>query len=303
MRTCARGVALVVALSVVAVVWGPSPLVWMAAVPRNNPEAFLERADALRPVVLHDEAALAAYVATFPQADYALHRPSFLGVFYLDQEGPHDLVKATLAAREPWEPEIRAVLESFIVPGTAVIDAGAHIGTHTLAMARVAGRDGHVFAFEPQKKLYRELVWNLRANRIGNVTPLRIAVGDGPARIVEMDRDPGNEGGASIGEGGDAVELRTIDSFGFRRVSLIKIDVEGFERYVLDGAVRTIAADHPVLVVEIRGGSDYDTADDDTRAAIEATTARMRTLGYVVSRITEHDYLGVPVSSARTPLR
>jgi hypothetical protein len=47
------------------------------------------------------------------------------------------------------------------------------------------------------------------------------------------------------------VEARTIDSFGFPEVSLMKIDVEGHEAEVLVGAANTIGAFHPVIIIEI----------------------------------------------------
>ncbi|NBR78651.1 MAG: FkbM family methyltransferase, partial [Alphaproteobacteria bacterium] len=53
---------------------------------------------------------------------------------------------------------------------------------------------------------------------------------------------------------GDQAELRTIDSFGFRNVSLLKIDVESLEDQVLDGARETILESKPVILAEIQGG-------------------------------------------------
>lgn len=79
----------------------------------------------------------------------------------------------------------------------------------------------------------------------------------------------------------------------------MKIDVEGYEGHVLEGARRTITRDRPVLVVEIRGGSNYDTADAETRGAIDAVRNLMRSLGYVVTRVSEQDYLGTPIPAVR----
>jgi FkbM family methyltransferase len=47
------------------------------------------------------------------------------------------------------------------------------------------------------------------------------------------------------------IAIRTLDSFEFEDVALIKIDVEGHEQSVLTGAIRTIEASHPALLVEI----------------------------------------------------
>jgi len=264
------------------------------SVAANSPAAFVEDANALRAIVLHDEAAVARYLDAFPLSAYRLRPSKNVGYFYIDR--PDDTIKSVLNGGGAWEPDIRDLLVTHILPGTSALDIGAHIGTHTLPMARAVGSRGHVFAFEPQTKLFRELHMNLTVNQIGNVTPLRFAVGDGEPRVVEMESDTGgNEGGGAVGHGGDAVELRTVDSFGFTNVSLIKIDVEGYEDRVLDGAAMTITAQRPVLIVEIRGGTDYDTATAEERAVIDHTKAKMRLLGYTVTQVSGHDYLGVPI--------
>lgn len=269
-------------------------LVPLEPIAANSPATFVVDVNALRPIVLHDEVADAEYLAAFPTAAYRLRPSTGLGNFYIDTTD--DMIKANLDAGHGWERDIRAVMEMYIARGTSVLDIGAHIGAHTLAMGRAVGPHGHVFAFEPQKKLFRELSMNLNVNQVRNVTALRFAVGDGEPRVVEMNVvTEGNEGGTGIGGGGERAELRTVDSFGFRNVSLIKIDVEGYENYVLDGAARTIAAQRPVLVVEILGGTDYDTATPEARAEIDVTKAKMKGLGYHVTRVSVHDYLGVPI--------
>ena len=134
-----------------------------------------------------------------------------------------------------------------MVQAALALDVGAYIGTHALLMGRLAGPEGRVYAFEPQRKAYRELRRNIELNVLGNVTALRYAVG-AETRIVEMNppketdlfvrtekgewdktgRIPG-ESGLSVDAGGERAELRPLGSFGFRNVSVLKIDVEGFE--------------------------------------------------------------------------
>jgi hypothetical protein len=106
----------------------------------------------------------------------------------------------------------------------------------------------------------------------------------------------GNEGGTKIGHGGDKAELRTIDSFGFRKVSLIKIDVEGFEDDVIEGAKETIQRYHPILIVEIAKGKDYQKASPRIKALIDQSKERIVKLGYSIKPIDSHNFLATPLS-------
>jgi hypothetical protein len=104
----------------------------------------------------------------------------------------------------------------------------------------------------------------------------------------------GNEGGTAVGKGGDKAELRPLDSFGFRNLSFIKIDVEGFEDEVLEGARLTIARNRPVILIEIQGGHSLETAPPEIRAKIDGTRARLTGMGYKVERLKGADYLAIP---------
>jgi FkbM family methyltransferase len=73
-----------------------------------------------------------------------------------------------------------------------------------------------------------------------------------------MRAEPGNIGHAYIGEAeGLPVKVRTLDSFRFSEVRLIKIDVEGWEPTVLRGAWQTLNAWHPLVVMEDWTGGTY----------------------------------------------
>ncbi len=203
---------------------------------------------ALAPQLLFDDAEIAAYLEAFPIADYRIAEVAGVGRFYVDDNPAN--VKRRLRMGRPWEPHVLRELARYLAPGDTALDVGAHIGSVTVPMARMVGPEGTVYAFEPQRKIYRELVYNLELNEIANAIPLRFALSS-RAGIVEMDAVVERDGRVSVGEGGDAVEARTIDSFGFSDVALMKIDVEGHEADVLRGAERTIDASHPVIVIEI----------------------------------------------------
>jgi FkbM family methyltransferase len=247
----------------------------------------------LAPRLLDDREKMARYIEKFPRDQYKITNVPGLGKFFLDS--PKDFIKDILRKGIIWEPDIVRKLVKLVQPGSTVIDAGAHIGTHTIPMAKVVGASGRVYAFEPQKKIFRELYHNLKLNNLENAVPLRYALGDKPS-IIEMDpTGKGNEGGTRVGSGGDKAELRTIDSFSFRNVSVIKIDVEGFEDAVIDGAKKTILTQKPFIIVEIQGGVDFDFATPHFRNKILKTIQKIQSMGYLVLRVAVYDYICVPV--------
>lgn len=248
--------------------------------------------DVLLPELLKDADEMRRFVAAFDFGQYEATTVAGIGSFYLDEQ--QDWIKDVLRQGQIWEPLVVSRIMENARPGTTAIDAGAHIGTHTVLLSRHVGPNGRVYAFEPQKKIYRELVHNLRLNQAFNVIPLRFAVGD-VHDVIEMNpAAAGNEGGTPRGAGGDAAELRTIDSFGFNNVSLIKIDVEQMEDQVIDGARETIARNRPAIIVEIQGGIDYDKANSAYREKIEHTVNKLVKLGYDVARFGTYDYLATP---------
>jgi FkbM family methyltransferase len=233
---------------------------------------------AFAPQLLDDRDEIEAYLEAFPHQDYEVFDVPGVGKFYLDDNPAW--VKQTLRKGQPWEQHVIRQFEKYVVPGSTVLDIGAHIGSHTLTLARLVGSAGRVYAFEPQRKVFRELVYNLRLNELDNAIPLRFAVSSEPA-ILEMDPTRGPDGQVHVGKGGDKVEARTIDSFGFSDVSLIKIDVEGHQIPVLRGAERTIRALHPVIIIEIG------------REQPEETKRLLRDYGYSYRNVGAVDYVAL----------
>jgi FkbM family methyltransferase len=283
MKASVAARALMIAVPVAAVACGATP----------PPYAPLPIVD-VAPQVLDDLEETRRYLNAFPLDDYQRYDVPEVGSFFIDD--PADMIKQVIVAGDKWERHSFDLLAEHIVPGSVVIEVGAHIGTHTVRMGQLAGPWGRVYAFEPQRKIYRELHHNLALNGVTNVVALRMAVGSGETRIIEMNpATPGNEGGTGVGAGGDAAELRSLDSFGFERVSLLKIDVETYENEVLDGALDTIRRNRPVMLIEIMGGHDPETASPDVLERIAVTREKIEALGYSVTQVFKHDYIAVPV--------
>jgi FkbM family methyltransferase len=142
-----------------------------------------------------------------------------------------------------------------IRPGDVVLDIGANIGAFTVPFAQLVGDRGGVFAFEPQPFIFNCLCANVALNSLPNVIVNRSIVSSKPGTqpIPSLDySQPGNFGGFTCDEprGQIPTNVTTVDAFELLKCDFLKIDVEGMEREVLLGAVRTIAKFQPLLYVE-----------------------------------------------------
>lgn len=257
--------------------------------------------------LLDDQEEMKEYLAAFPYDSYEVCHIPEQGDFYVDKIYINhqttfslerdDWIKYHLGRGYVWEPYIRSLLEKYIRPGSTVIDIGAHIGTHSISMAKFTGPEGRVISFEPQRKMFRELYWNIILNQLENITIYRYAIGHKHC-VLQMDlSEKGNEGGTKIGSGGDLVELRTLDSFHLSDVSLIKMDVEEFENYALEGAKKTILNNKPVIIIEIMG--KYTVVEELpqwVKSRIKRTKRKLKEMGYDVSHIIGADYLAIPIN-------
>ena len=146
------------------------------------------------------------------------------------------------------------LFRSILRPGDVALDIGANLGAHTIAMARLVGPTGFIYAVEPQRILFNILCGNIALNELVNVKAFPFALGRAPGatHIRPLDYAASvNFGSISIGgEQGDPVPVATLDQVGLPKARFIKIDVEGMELDVLLGAKELLARDRPVLYVE-----------------------------------------------------
>lgn len=147
-------------------------------------------------------------------------------------------------------------LTSAVGQGDVVIEVGANIGTHTVALAKKAGPTGRILAFEPQRIVFQTLCANLALNSISNTHCFHSALSDteGELSVPPVDYTrPANFGGLGMAAAGrgEPVAARLLDGIGrLPRLKLIKIDVEGMEVAVIRGASKTISEHRPALYVE-----------------------------------------------------
>ncbi|MES2975042.1 MAG: FkbM family methyltransferase [Pseudomonadota bacterium] len=190
------------------------------------------------------------------------------------------------------EPEI-ALLPQLVRKGSLALDVGANIGFYGYALHRAGVQ---VECFEPVPGC-ASVIQAYGAPGI-NVHCMGLSDAQGEAQLFVPQRGGRlataqahlGSGGISLESGSAtlAVELRTMDSFGFDDVSFIKIDVEGHELRVLKGGRETILRNRPVLLVEIEQRHLQE-------GSIEDVFSYVRSLGYSGSFL--RDGREVPLSA------
>lgn len=161
-----------------------------------------------------------------------------------------------LLARRSWLHEAEIVLLPMLAPrGSVAVDAGANKGIYTYHLAR---NFDSVVAFEPLPSLalflQRAVPANVTvhpialSNRAGLAT-LRLPSGYNELSTVEPERAFGVDGATRTEQ--HRVATAPLDAFELERVGVLKVDVEGHELAVLQGARRLIATSRPTVIVEL----------------------------------------------------
>lgn len=147
-------------------------------------------------------------------------------------------------------------------PGQNMVDIGANQGEVALSCAKRVQPGGKVFAFEPNAPAYELLVANLELNPGLPCQPIPLALGatEGTAQLRLPDhRNNGtvtiDAPGVSFGGYIGMCHMETLDGYAERvsmpAIHLMKIDVEGYELAVLEGAMQCIDRWRPLLVLEV----------------------------------------------------
>jgi FkbM family methyltransferase len=146
-----------------------------------------------------------------------------------------------------------------------VVEVGANMGIHTIPLAASLAKQGRLlYAFEPQPVIFQQLCANLALNGLTNARAFPYACGSQNGALMFEIPDYsklGNFGStefrsvapgeASSAAGSEAVQcVRLDDLLGEGSIGLIKVDVEGAEREVLEGCEGILARCQPVLYVE-----------------------------------------------------
>jgi len=194
--------------------------------------------------------------------------------------------------RDAYDPNECALLKREITEGDCVYDIGTNIGFYSLLCATLVGPSGRVIGFEPIEYLFQAASSSIRENRFQDFVHInQVAISDtrGTAKIRHAPHTTNFGGGHLVHDSAtppnhiDAlVEMRPLDDFpNERSVRLIKIDVEGAEPRVIQGAGALLRRDRPLILAELHNAQLAKVSASSATAFI----ATMRSNGYACTRI------------------
>ncbi len=169
-----------------------------------------------------------------------------------------------------YEPEIVNLMTQKIGVGDACIDVGAHVGYITMVMRKLVGVEGEVYAFEPIKENCECIERSVVKNNYKNVTVLNYGLGE---KNQEMSAHVFNDSNMvnfsdsgfknySDDKNSDTFIVKTLDSVdeivGLQRLNFIKIDAEGYESKIIEGARGVLQRFGPKLLIEVHNADNFN---------------------------------------------
>jgi FkbM family methyltransferase len=201
-----------------------------------------------------------------------------------------EVIDAAIFYSDSREPATSKALAILCKPGDIVFDIGANVGSHSLPIAKTVGSTGKVYAFEPVPWALNKLHKNISLNAFNNIIVEPIALSDAPddnaefslrASFKTTSQLPVNSDGNLNDNWWNAcekvkVKVETIDNFvlenNIEKVDLIKLDVDGFEAKVINGATKVLNKYEPVIIMEL-APSWIAAKGDDVNAVINSLTS------------------------------
>jgi FkbM family methyltransferase len=191
------------------------------------------------------------------------------GNFIIDE---YDLIGNSIKNYKVWEYHLYEIYSKIITKEYYCIDAGANIGFHSVQFGKLGKK---VYSFEPQSYVYNQLCTNILFNDLNNIViTYRLGLGNTIEKKqlwnIEHESWVGNGmhnwGGRGIIPNPndyntdrttsnkfreeDTIQVVTLDSQDINKCDLIKIDVQGYEYYLIEGAYNLLKKNKPVIFLE-----------------------------------------------------
>ena len=157
------------------------------------------------------------------------------------------------------EPEFY-ILKDFIKKNDSVVDIGANIGRYSFELSSIVGPKGTVYAFEPILRNYLTFISLIFTHEVKNIVPFNMALSDG-TKLLKMNEVKtsirkkvlfNTYTASKVHKEGSLTHYSTkLDDLKIKKkISFIKIDVEGHEIEVLRGAKNSVKRDKPVILIQ-----------------------------------------------------
>lgn len=187
-----------------------------------------------------------------------------LGIYCLPLSSHHRPAAQKILRHRVHEPETIAFMAKNCGTGD-IVHAGTYFGDFLPALSRAVAPGAKVWAFEPNPENYACARITIEINMLSNVVLTHAGLGEEPEVLLIKTQENGQAlGGASeiVRERDDntvvePVQMATIDKAvgEKRKISIIQLDVEGYEEEALRGAMRTIRRCRPAIILEVLPGS------------------------------------------------
>jgi FkbM family methyltransferase len=227
--------------------------------------------------------------------------------------GTSDFISRTISEMGDWDPNIQILtkLITLGMPEPLVIDVGANLGAYSVPTGKMVRESGGtVYAFEPQRIVFYQLCGNIFLNQLDNVIAFNLAIG----AANEMLDLPVPDYSAMTNIGGYSIDTKTrkhtgienamsgktegvtllaLDSFCFPKApAFIKIDVEGCELAVLQGATKLLKeSNYPPIYFEAWNLPWFTSQRAELMAFVKS-------LGYEATKFKGDDYVAQHPSNA-----
>lgn len=182
------------------------------------------------------------------------------GKYFIPKSAKDDIIAQAILSDQIFDENIINIAKQYIKPDSVVLDVGANYGQMSMLFSKMVGNNGLVYSFEANKFIYDILDKNIKVNQIHNIIPIYGAVYN--KSNVELNfPDPDLKRFGTYGSYGidflnksvvkKSVPTVAIDDLNIsKNISLIKVDVQGGDLFVLEGAVNTIAKHKMPIIFE-----------------------------------------------------
>jgi FkbM family methyltransferase len=176
---------------------------------------------------------------------------------------PEGAIAAGLWSGADFEAAELALISRLLRSDSVFVDIGANVGIFSLVASKVCFA-GRILALEPTTKTFEWLSRNISLNDARNIMPFRLAVGNFTGKATLSVNVSGKDGLNTLGKpshpdsnvaGSEIVPITTLDDFlrsvGVYRVDIMKVDAEGAELFIFQGAKDLLErSDAPLILYE-----------------------------------------------------